>query len=108
IILGLLIGKPVGILLFCLLLIRLKWGSLPAGISLKHLAGAGILAGIGFTMSIFITNLAFKDHETIQFSKISVLTGSVLSCVIGLLWLKFTLKENKEEVSFEQNANGSK
>jgi NhaA family Na+:H+ antiporter len=108
IILGLLIGKPVGILLFCFLLIRLKWGSLPGGISLKHLAGAGILAGIGFTMSIFITNLAFKDHETIQFSKISVLTGSVLSCVIGLLWLKFTLKENKEEVSFEQNDNTSK
>lgn len=107
IILGLMIGKPAGILLFCFLLVKVKWGSLPAGISWKHLTGAGILAGIGFTMSIFIANLAFRDHETIQFSKISVLTGSVLACVIGLLWLRFTLKENKEEVSFEQNGNAN-
>ena len=93
IILGLLIGKPAGILLFCFLLIKLKWGSLPSGVSMKHLAGAGILAGIGFTMSIFIANLAFKDSNTIQFSKISVLTGSVLACVAGLLWLGITLKK---------------
>ncbi len=98
IILGLLIGKPVGILLFCFLLIKLKWGSLPTGISLKHLTGAGILAGIGFTMSIFIANLAFKDATTIQFSKISVLVGSALACIAGLIWLRFTLKENREEV----------
>lgn len=107
IILGLMIGKPAGILLFCFLLVKVKWGSLPAGISWTHLIGAGILAGIGFTMSIFIANLAFKDHETIQISKISVLTGSVLACMIGLLWLRFTLKENKEEVSFEQNDNAN-
>ena len=95
IILGLLIGKPVGIILFSLLLVRLRWGSLPAGISWKHLLGAGILAGIGFTMSIFITNLAVKDISTILFGKIAVLTGSVLSCVAGLLWLNFTLKKTK-------------
>lgn len=103
IILGLLIGKPLGILLFCFFLIKLKWGSLPTGISLKHLAGAGILAGIGFTMSIFIANLAFKDGNTIQASKIAVLTGSVLTCVVGLLWLRITLKEKPEEVSVEQD-----
>ena len=93
IILGLLIGKPLGILLFCFLLIKLKWGSLPASISLKHLTGAGILAGIGFTMSIFIANLAFKDGNTIQSSKIAVLAGSLLACVVGLLWLRVTLKK---------------
>ena len=97
IIAGLLIGKPTGILLFCFLLIKLKWGSLPPGISMKHLAGAGVLAGIGFTMSIFIANLAFKDSSTIQFSKISVLTGSVLACVAGLLWLQVTLKKSAAE-----------
>jgi len=95
IILGLLIGKPVGIILFSLLLVRLKWGRLPAGISWKHLSGAGILAGIGFTMSIFITNLAFKDSSTILFAKIAVLLGSGLSCVVGLLWLNFSLKKSK-------------
>ena len=97
IILGLLIGKPVGIFLFSFLLIKLKWGSLPAGISWKHLFGAGILAGIGFTMSIFIANLAFNDGATIQFSKVAVLTGSALSCIIGLLWLHFALKNGKKE-----------
>lgn len=101
IMLGLLIGKPAGVLLFCFLLIKLKWGSLPTGISLKHLTGAGILAGIGFTMSIFIANLAFKDATTIQFSKISVLVGSALACIAGLIWLRLTLKENREEVIVE-------
>src|SRR5688572_5652744 len=103
IIAGLLIGKPTGILLFCFLLIKLKWGSLPPGISMKHLAGAGVLAGIGFTMSIFIANLAFKDSSTIQFSKISVLTGSVLACVAGLLWLQVTLKKSAAEETESDN-----
>lgn len=97
IIFGLLVGKPIGILLFSFLLVKIKWGSLPPGIEWKHLFGAGILAGIGFTMSIFIANLAFKDSTTIQFSKVAVLIGSVLSCIIGLLWLSFTLKKVKEE-----------
>jgi NhaA family Na+:H+ antiporter len=97
IILGLLIGKPLGILLFCFLLIRLKWGSMPVGVSLKHLVGAGILAGIGFTMSIFIANLAFNDSPTIQFSKISILVGSAIAAIMGLLWLNFTLKKTVTE-----------
>ena len=97
IILGLLIGKPLGIILFCLLLVKLNWGSLPAGLSWKHLIGAGILAGIGFTMSIFISNLAFKDSATIQFSKVSVLAGSALSGIAGLIWLSFSIKKSKPE-----------
>ncbi|HUM66651.1 MAG TPA: Na+/H+ antiporter NhaA, partial [Chitinophagaceae bacterium] len=92
IMLGLVIGKPLGILLFSVLLIKLKWGSLPPGIKLKHLFGAGILGGIGFTMSIFIANLAFNDAHTIQFSKISILAGSAVAAIVGLLWLRFTLK----------------
>jgi Na+:H+ antiporter, NhaA family len=103
IILGLVIGKPVGIVLFSLLLVRLKWGSLPAGILWKHIFGAGILAGIGFTMSIFITNLAFKDISTILFAKIAVLTGSVLSCLAGLLWLYFSLKKPTENETEADN-----
>ncbi len=101
IILGLLIGKPLGILLFSIILIKLKWGSLPAGVSWKHLFGAGILAGIGFTMSIFISNLAFKDGGMIQASKIAVLVASVLACITGLIWLRITLKEKRGKENFE-------
>lgn len=102
IILGLFVGKSVGILLFSFLLVKIKWGSLPSGISWKHLFGSGILAGIGFTMSIFIANLAFKDTATIQFSKVAVLTGSVISCIVGLLWLSITLPKTKEDVEIEE------
>ncbi|MEP7374025.1 MAG: Na+/H+ antiporter NhaA [Chitinophagaceae bacterium] len=97
IILGLLIGKPLGIILFCFMLIKFRCGSIPAGLLWKHLFGAAILAGIGFTMSIFIANLAFNDSNIIQFSKISVLVGSVLSCIVGLAWLHISLKEKAKE-----------
>ncbi|MCU7550260.1 Na+/H+ antiporter NhaA [Chitinophagaceae bacterium LB-8] len=90
IILGLMIGKPLGIILFSWLMIRTKWSALPYRVTWKHLLGAGMLAGIGFTMSIFISNLAFKDIELIQFSKIAVLTGSFFSCILGLITLYFT------------------
>lgn len=90
IILGLLIGKPLGIMLFSWLLVRAKWSSLPSRVTLKHLLGAGMLAGIGFTMSIFISNLAFKDAALVQFSKIAVLTGSLFACLAGLITLYFT------------------
>lgn len=103
IILGLLIGKPLGIILFCFLLIRLRWGSIPAGLLWKHLFGAAVLAGIGFTMSIFIANLAFNDGSTIQFSKISVLVGSVLACITGLAWLHISLKEKTTDEIAEQD-----
>ncbi|HEY6503549.1 MAG TPA: Na+/H+ antiporter NhaA [Chitinophagaceae bacterium] len=94
IILGLLIGKPLGIVLFCFLLTKLKLGKLPAELTWGHLLGAGILAGIGFTMSIFIANLAFNDSNTIQFSKIAVLIGSVLACIIGLIVLYLASKKS--------------
>ena len=97
IILGLVAGKPLGIFLFSLLLIKLKWGSLPPGIKLRHLAGAGVLGGIGFTMSIFIANLAFNDPHTIQFSKISILVGSAIAAILGLVWLRISLKKPEGE-----------
>lgn len=94
IITGLFIGKPLGILLFCWMLVKLKWGSLPEGTGWKHIIGAGFLAGIGFTMSIFISNLAFKDYAMIQNSKLAVLAGSLISCLAGLFFLyKATQKE---------------
>jgi NhaA family Na+:H+ antiporter len=93
IILGLLLGKPLGILFFCFLLVKLKLGALPIDVNWKHLLGVGILAGIGFTMSIFISNLAFAgNNDAAQFSKIAVLVGSALSCIGGLLVLRFAVR----------------
>ncbi|MDB5197098.1 MAG: nhaA [Flaviaesturariibacter sp.] len=89
---GLVIGKPVGIILSCWLLTKLNWGKLPRDMTWKHLAGAGILGGIGFTMSIFIANLAFTDANTIQFSKLSVLVASLAASILGLGFLFFERK----------------
>lgn len=91
---GLLAGKTTGIILFCWILVKLKWGQLSEGVQWKHLFGAAILAGIGFTMSIFIANLAFTSFNIIQYSKIAILTGSLLSCIVGLIVLNIATKNS--------------
>ena len=95
IILGLLFGKPMGIFIFSIIGVALGLCSIPKEISKKHLVGVGLLAGIGFTMSIFITLLAFNENISIVSSKISVLIASVLAGLLGFLWLYFTLPKNK-------------
>ena len=89
---GLCIGKPLGIIAACYLTVELKWGTLPANTSWRHIIGAGILAGIGFTMSIFIATLAFEDAATIDVAKISALAGSFLSIILGIVWIRFFCK----------------
>ena len=84
---GLIVGKPLGIYLFTKLLTLLKWGTLPAGVTWSHVVGAGFLAGMGFTMSLFITDLAFKDPEFQIIAKVSVLIASVISGIIGYIIL---------------------
>jgi NhaA family Na+:H+ antiporter len=84
---GLVAGKPVGVLLFCLLATSAGWCKLPPDMKWGHLFGAGLLAGIGFTMSIFITNLAFEDPAIIQFSKIAILAASILASLFGYSFL---------------------
>ena len=88
IIAGLFLGKPIGILSFCWLSVRSGWGALPNQVSWKQLLGAGMLAGIGFTMSIFITLLAFTDASVVTDSKIAILVASLLSAVLGLIYLR--------------------
>lgn len=85
---GLSIGKPLGILFFSYIAIKSGLGSLPSDLSFRHIAGAGILAGIGFTMSIFITLLAFNDADLIVNSKIAVLLASLISGTAGYLYLR--------------------
>ena len=98
IMLGLLLGKPIGIFLLCWTAVKMKWISLPHGINWKILFGAGVLAGIGFTMSIFITNLAFENETIlIEDSKISVLLASLFAAMIGLAVLFFSSKEKYSE-----------
>lgn len=92
IIAGLFIGKPLGITLFSLAAVMLGICRLPADLGWRHIIGAGILGGIGFTMSIFITNLAFADNEAvINASKMSILMASLAAGLSGYAWLRFVL-----------------
>lgn len=92
---GLIVGKPIGITLFAFLCVKLGIGSLPKELQWKQILGAGMLGGIGFTMSIFITLLAFKNdgEAVITYSKIAILVASFVSGTLGFLWLKVSLKK---------------
>jgi NhaA family Na+:H+ antiporter len=89
VILGLLVGKPLGITAGSLVGVALGLCRLPPDLTWRHVGGAGFLGGIGFTMSIFITNLAFPgEPEIIDASKIAVLLASVTAGTLGFLWLR--------------------
>jgi Na+:H+ antiporter, NhaA family len=86
---GLVLGKPLGILLFSWLGIRIGTGEMPNGMTWTALSGAGILAGIGFTVSIFVANLAFETPESVTISKFAVLAASLAAGLTGYLLLKW-------------------
>ena len=90
IITGLVVGKLAGIAGFCWLSAKLGLARLPADVRWTHLIGAALLGGIGFTMSIFITNLALTDPALITGAKMSILTASLLAALLGLTVLKTT------------------
>ncbi|MGF7079497.1 Na+/H+ antiporter NhaA [Mucilaginibacter sp. UYCu711] len=83
---GLVIGKPIGIFLFSRVLVALKIASLPNKVQWKQLFGMGTLAGIGFTMSIFTTMLAFKQQEFQDIAKVSILASVLLSLILSLVY----------------------
>lgn len=85
---GLVLGKPAGILLFCFIMAKLQLGQIPSGSSWMQLAGVGVLAGIGFTMSIFITLLAFPDRAFRDTSKLAILVASFISIAGGFILLR--------------------
>lgn len=91
--LGLIIGKPLGIIAILFLAIKLKLCQLPNEINWKSILGVGFLAGIGFTMSIFITLLAFEDETIINNSKFIILLSSLIAGIIGFITLKLSLKD---------------
>lgn len=85
IICGLVIGKLAGIFFIPLLLVKAGWAQLQQGLTWKNLAGIGCLGGIGFTMSMFISNLSFTDANVVSSSKLSILVASAISATIGLV-----------------------
>jgi NhaA family Na+:H+ antiporter len=89
---GLVVGKPVGIFLFSFLAVSAGLCSLPADLKWKNILGIGLLGGIGFTMSIFITLLAFKDPVVVNNSNLSILLSSAIAGTLGFVFLKLTLK----------------
>lgn len=88
IIVGLFLGKQAGITLFAWLAVRLGWADLPSEVTWKQIYGISVLAGIGFTMSLFIASLAFEDPTLLAQAKIGVLMASLLSGVIGYILLR--------------------
>lgn len=97
--LGLLLGKPIGIWLFSFISVKLKIGQLPEDLNWKSIFGVSFLGGIGFTMSIFITLLAFSDDNHITNSKVMILLSSLVAGIIGLLLLKLFLKKNETQIN---------
>jgi Na+:H+ antiporter, NhaA family len=101
IIAGLVIGKPVGIFLATFIATSLGVAVLPAELNWKAIFGAGILGGIGFTMSIFISLLAFDNSELINNSKIAILLGSTIAGLIGLIWISLSVKSVSKNIAID-------
>ena len=91
---GLIFGKPIGIVTTSFICSKLKIGQLPAHSTLIHMTGLGLLAGIGFTMSIFISMLSFNNQLLIEEAKLSILITSLIAGILGYLVLKFSCRKN--------------
>ncbi|KOO16597.1 sodium:proton antiporter [Vibrio xuii] len=95
--LGLLVGKPVGIMLFCWASLKLKLTELPAGIRMRQIFAVSVLCGIGFTMSIFISSLAFEfEAESLDtYARLGILMGSTISAILGYILLRMSLPKEQ-------------
>jgi NhaA family Na+:H+ antiporter len=95
IIAGLFLGKPLGITLAAWAAVRLGWATLPAQVTLRQIHAAGVLGGIGFTMSVFINLLAFREPSQVASAKLAILLASGLSAIVGVSLLWLALEKNK-------------
>ena len=93
---GLLVGKPLGIFLATWLTVKLKLSDLPQGVNWGHIVGVSVLGGVGFTMAIFVTNLAFADPSMIAMAKAAILAASLLAGIAGFFVLKAVTEEEGE------------
>ncbi|MFC5571428.1 Na+/H+ antiporter NhaA [Lysobacter yangpyeongensis] len=96
IVLGLALGKPVGIVAAALLMRTLRWARFPEGMDLRAMLGLGVLCGIGFTMSLFIASLAYAERSHYDAAVLGILGASVLSAAIGYAWLRRVLPARSE------------
>ena len=109
---GLVLGKPVGIFFFTFIAVTVGLCRLPLDLAWRHVLGAGLLGGIGFTMSIFITNLAFAgDSALIDDSKMAILCASLAAALLGAGWLRFfgyraPSDTDPETMDFEESESG--
>jgi NhaA family Na+:H+ antiporter len=95
--LGLFVGKPLGIAAFSFLAVKTGMAVLPAEVRWSQVLGASMLGGIGFTMSLFVSGLSFSLPDMINYSKLGILMGSILSAAAGLLFLGFSCTLNKKK-----------
>jgi len=107
---GLLVGKPLGIMLFSFITVKTKLASLPANVTWIHMLGAGILGGVGFTMAIFVANLSFSDPTLITNAKVGILSASLCAGIAGFLFLMMQAKRDRARgvaylTTAGQNAN---
>jgi NhaA family Na+:H+ antiporter len=96
VLLGLVLGKPLGIAIATLLATRLGLGALPNGVRMRDVIGVGMLAGIGFTVSIFVTNLAYDSAGRIELAKAAIFLAFIISSVAGFLFLRLTARPPAE------------
>jgi NhaA family Na+:H+ antiporter len=94
IVLGLVVGKAVGITAFSYLAVQSKIAGMAEGLTWPGIAGVGILAGVGFTVALFISSLSFGDETLVATAKVAVLAASLAAGSIGWLYLRFALKDN--------------
>jgi NhaA family Na+:H+ antiporter len=107
--LGLLVGKPLGIFTFSFAAVKFGWAKLPTGVRFNHIFAVSVLCGIGFTMSIFISSLAFTDPSLgfDTFSRLGILMGSTLSALIGYTLLSKSLPKVAADAEVEQVTTNS-
>lgn len=95
IVLGLVLGKCIGISVLCWITLRLGIGRLPEGMNFYHVIGVSLLAGVGFTMSIFVADLGFNQHpENLNIAKTAILLASLIAGISGYLWLRYIARRN--------------
>ena len=92
---GLALGKPVGIFFFAWLAVKTKMATLPRKVTWMHVLSASALGGIGFTMSLFIANLAFPGSEFLDYAKVGILLGSFISAMVGTAVMLIFVKAEK-------------
>ncbi len=101
---GLCVAKPLGIFLTSYITVRLGFSDLPDKVNWRHMAGGSILGGVGFTMAIFVTNLAFLSHELIAISKVAILSASLVAGLVGFFVLQAEARRTQNEDEDEELA----